>query len=86
MLLKHGTVARFTQDEIVEKLIPLVDLNLPDAHNLMDNEKCNRQRDKIFNDKLLDVEPIFRDAGWTVIFDKPAYNESYSSTFEFKKP
>lgn len=31
----------------------------------------------------LNFEPIFRDSGWTVKYDKPAYNESYEPYFEF---
>lgn len=33
----------------------------------------------------LDVEPIYRKAGWKVKYDKPGYNESYPATFEFSK-
>lgn len=41
--------------------------------------------DKIIFDKhWLDVEDIFREAGWKVYYDKPAYNETYDATFEFK--
>ncbi len=33
----------------------------------------------------LDLEDVFRDAGWSVKYDQPAYNESYEATFTFKK-
>jgi hypothetical protein len=39
--------------------------------------------DTVFNEHWLDVEDIFRKAGWTVRYDKPAYNETYEPTFEF---
>lgn len=37
--------------------------------------------------KWLNVEEIYRQAGWNVEYDKPGYNESYPATFTFtKKP
>lgn len=40
-------------------------------------------RSNIFTNRWLDVEPIFRDAGWQVFYDKPAYNESYEPYWKF---
>ena len=34
----------------------------------------------------LDIEPVYRRAGWKVEYDKPAYNESYRAFFVFSKP
>ena len=34
--------------------------------------------------KWLDFEPLFRQAGWNVKYDKPGYNETYEAFFEFK--
>lgn len=39
--------------------------------------------DKVFDEHWLDVEDIFRKAGWDVEYDKPAYNETYEPTFKF---
>ncbi len=33
----------------------------------------------------LNVEEIYRDAGWSVKYDKPAYNETYHATFTFSR-
>ena len=33
----------------------------------------------------LDVEDIYREAGWKVEYDRPAYNESYAAFFIFSK-
>lgn len=33
----------------------------------------------------LDIEDIFRAVGWEVIYDRPACNETYPPTFEFRK-
>jgi len=31
----------------------------------------------------LNIEDIYRAAGWKVEYDKPGYNETYGATFEF---
>jgi hypothetical protein len=41
--------------------------------------------DKIFDNKWMDVEDLFRKEGWRVTYDKPAYNETYEAYFIFKK-
>jgi hypothetical protein len=33
----------------------------------------------------LDIEPVFRAAGWSVKYDKPAYCESYDAYFVFER-
>jgi hypothetical protein len=35
---------------------------------------------------LLDIEPIYREAGWIVEYDKPAYCENYDANFTFTIP
>lgn len=47
--------------------------------------KKGLQQKEIYANGWLDVEDIYRAAGWSVIYDKPAYNESYSATFTFAK-
>lgn len=39
----------------------------------------------IYAEKWMDFEPVFRDAGWDVYYDKPAYCETYEPTFTFTK-
>ena len=41
-------------------------------------------RNEVYNRNYLDVEPFYRQAGWIVIYDKPAYNESYEAHFTFR--
>src|SRR3989344_354790 len=41
------------------------------------------KKKKIFDKGWLDVEQSYRAVGWSVIYDKPAYNESYEPTFRF---
>jgi hypothetical protein len=40
----------------------------------------------IFTKRWLDVEETYRQAGWDVEYDKPAYNESYRAFFIFRRP
>jgi len=40
-------------------------------------------RGEIFDNHWLDIEVIYREAGWAVTYDSPAYCESYEPYFEF---
>lgn len=46
-------------------------------------EALDMTTSEIFARNWMDIEPIFRDAGWDVEYDKPAYNESYDAFFAF---
>ncbi len=39
--------------------------------------------DKIFDNHWLDIEDIYREQGWKVVYDSPAYCESYPAYFVF---
>ncbi|MBP9819782.1 hypothetical protein KBC79_03510 [Candidatus Woesebacteria bacterium] len=39
---------------------------------------------EIFAKRWLDVEPLYRKAGWDVSYDKPGWDESYEPYFIFK--
>lgn len=58
------------QSEIVKKLV----------------EDRNANKDEIYENKWLDFEDIYRDAGWVVTYDKPSFNESYDAYFKFEFP
>ena len=45
--------------------------------------KYNMQREDIFANKCLDFEPLYRDYGWEVKYDKPAWDENYKTHFIF---
>ena len=48
--------------------------------------KLNLEKDNdIYSNNWLDVEPIYRAAGWKVKYDKPAYCESYDAYFVFSR-
>lgn len=39
---------------------------------------------KIFEKHYLDIEDIYKDAGWKVTYDKPGYCETYKAYFIFR--
>ena len=39
----------------------------------------------IYERRYLDIEQVYRDAGWKVKYDKPGYNETYEATFTFSR-
>lgn len=40
-------------------------------------------RHQMFEKGWLDVEDVYRSAGWKVTYDKPGYNESYAASWTF---
>jgi len=46
-------------------------------------DRHNVSEDEIYKNKWLDFEDLYRKAGWAVVYDKPAYCESYPATFKF---
>ncbi|PWU23004.1 hypothetical protein C5B42_04325 [Candidatus Cerribacteria bacterium 'Amazon FNV 2010 28 9'] len=42
-------------------------------------------REQIFSNHWLDVEDVYRLAGWDVVYDRPGFNESYEPSFTFTR-
>lgn len=42
------------------------------------------EKSQIFALGMLNVEEVYREKGWDVEYDKPAYNESYDANFTFR--
>lgn len=61
--------SHFTQDELVDFILK----NAP--------EDVTSQT--LFDNHWLDIEPIYRKAGWKVEYDKPGYCETYDANFTF---
>lgn len=70
-IAKHfdGRSAKFESDEVINVIVTSMDVD----------------RHRIFKEKWLDVEDIYRAEGWKVTYDQPAYCETYPATFTFKK-
>lgn len=65
----NGSASKFTQDEVIEKIV----------------SRGNITRYEIFEKGYLNVENFYRGAGWKVFYDKPAYSETYKAIFKFSK-
>jgi hypothetical protein len=81
-------------DEVIEAFNELIAKNWDgyragmkqdDIVALIKQKMSLKKDDTIFERHWLDVEDIYRKVGWIVEYDKPAYNESYDATFEFRK-
>lgn len=48
-------------------------------------EVMNATSTALHNSGWLDIEDLYRSYGWKVVYDKPAYNETYDAFFEFTK-
>jgi hypothetical protein len=38
---------------------------------------------EVYDSGWMDVEPAYRERGWNVDYDQPAYNESYEACYTF---
>lgn len=45
----------------------------------------SESRQLVIDNKWLDFENIYKKVGWNVVYDGPAYNETYEPTFKFNK-
>ena len=59
--------------------------NSKDVVALITSKDSTLTSDRIFKEHLLDIEEIYRKAGWGVKYDQPAYCENYDASFEFTK-
>lgn len=67
-----GTSSCVLQDDAINSII-----------NKFGHTDIKHMRKKIFDHGWLNIENIFRNAGWKVEYDKPAYCESYPASFKF---
>ena len=68
----RGYESKFNQSAVVERIVL--------------RSEGGVSRDQVFANRWLDVESLYERHGWTVAYDKPAYNEDYPATFTFKIP
>jgi hypothetical protein len=68
----NGHSSTFRQDDL-----------LAEYFNITGEANDRANHEKLFAKRALDFEDVFRREGWKVVYDKPAYNESYEPTFEF---
>lgn len=65
----NGYSAKIVQTEITDKLASVL----------------NTTRSNVFSSGYLEIEDIYRKAGWKVSYDKPSYCEDYDAYFTFSK-
>lgn len=70
-----GNSAIVKQEEIVESIL---------AQDIV-HDSIKVTRSKIFELGWLDIGEMYMAAGWSVTYDRPGYNETYSATFTFRK-
>lgn len=70
----NGSYSTFKQKDLVSLYLELAG---------MYNTESNRE--KLHTDKQLDIEELFEAHGWKVVYDRPAWNETYPTTFTFEK-
>ena len=63
-----------TQNELMELVLKKAKLEI---------EWKGLTRETVFKSHWLDIEDHYREVGWTVVYDKPAYNEAYEAYFKF---
>ena len=84
-----GRSSRVKQEDVIVEIISnLKKSDLDIVKEILDDETQDDEtglKSMIFKRHWLDVEDIFREAGWIVEYDKPGYNESYAANFTFKK-
>ncbi len=71
-----GSSATFTVDELAERVV---------ARGTPPADTPVNYRAALFAKRAFDIEDSYREAGWTVKFDRPGYNESYSANWTFTK-
>jgi hypothetical protein len=64
-----GGAARVKQDDVIAEIMLTTQLT----------------RREIIDKGYLNVEEVFRSAGWKVKYDKPDWTETYPAVFEFRK-
>lgn len=64
-----GDSASVKQDDVIDEVTRTTDLS----------------RYEILDKGYLNVEEIFRKAGWKVRYEKPDYTETFPANFEFRK-
>jgi len=82
-------VKKVIPDFVIEAVNELINEKYTDGRFIIRQneikERIKSKTDQDFDFAWLDFESIYRNAGWRVEYDKPAYNESYEAFFAFTK-
>lgn len=77
-------------DEVIEAFNGLIAKKFSNGYANFTLSEAKSAINKLIGNRLwdsdwLNVEEIYRNAGWDVSYDKPGYNESYEGNYTFKK-
>ncbi len=78
-----GSSSTFKQKDITALILQKMNGAVDDIRHPDNRDVFTSQY--LYDNKLLDVEPIYENNGWSVYYDKPGYNETYDATFCFKR-
>lgn len=73
----NGGQCTIKQNEIIEVSI--------ERWMLRNEPPANLTREMFFANHWLNIEGLYRQHGWKVKYDKPAYNETYDAFFVFER-
>lgn len=77
-----GSKSVIKQDEVITLIIQFARKT---DNRLNFSDQIGKFKERLFEDKMLDIEPMYRKEGWVVEYDKPAYCENYEAFWTFKK-
>jgi len=79
-------------DVVMDTFNDLIARNFADGEARFEQEEVvkalvakGHTREEIFANHWLDVEDIYRKAGWNVEYDKPGAQEAYRASFTFRQ-
>jgi hypothetical protein len=86
----NGREARVMQDRVADRVSCRLAVEWY-GHSFGDDverdaSKASKARERMFAEHLLDVEKRYEEAGWSVVYDKPGYNETYEAFWVFTRP
>lgn len=72
LIIKNFSSSGFTilQDDLIDLIL---------------SKDSSLNRSKIFDEHLLDFEPVFKKEGWLIVYEKPSVDERFNAYFKFKK-
>ena len=75
----------FSSGSAMVKQNEIIDAARCSERNGFEFDTADEFRNIMFAKGYLNIEEIYRAAGWKVSYDKPGYNESYDAYFVFSK-
>lgn len=84
--------AQYFPDEVIHAFNELIALNYCDGRAVIKQSDVLLRLEAVFSRQTvvdngwLNIEELYRSAGWNVDYDKPGLYETYQATFIFLRP